>query len=154
MSIKQHISQITFIVSIFVLSSTLSVTNAEAYSPYPGKLAAKLVAVRSASIIDVSAETWPGFTRTFSISLAGIEVPTKSPDAKLCQRKLAEKALSFTEKFLTNAKKIEIQNMTMQTSADQNAEADIFTEKGSLGKALKSHGFARIKDKENQQPWC
>ena len=44
--------------------------------------------------------------------------------------------------------------MTMQTSADQNAEADIYTEKGSLTKALKSKGLARPIDTENKEPWC
>jgi len=154
MTIKRIITQAGLIVSINAAVAIIPVANAEPYSPYPGTLAAKLVTIRSASTIDVSAQTWPGYTRTFSISLSGIEVPQSNSDAKLCQRELAEQALEFVKEYLSNAEKIEIHDMTMQTSADQNVEADIYTEKGSLTKALKSKGLARPIDTENKEPWC
>ena len=137
-----------------LLMVVLSIASAESYAPYRDKLSAKVVSIKSASVIDVSAETWPGFSRTFSISLAGIETPKNASDAALCQQKLAEKALDFVKDYLQNATKIEIHNMTMKTSADQDAEADIFTEKGSLSKALKGSGFARSADIDGQEPWC
>jgi len=148
------ITKVCFFVALTTFVAVPSVVIAENYAPYPAKLSAKLVSIRSASTIDVSAETWPGFSRTFSISLSGLEVPKNSDDVKLCQRELAEKALDFVKDYLVGAAKIEIHNMTMQTSSDQNVEADIHTEKGSLSNALKSRGFARSKDTENEEPWC
>lgn len=154
MYINRIITQAVLIVSINAAVAIIPVANAEPYSPYPGTLPAKLVTVKSALTIDVSAQTWPGFTRTFSISLSGIEVPKNNSDAQLCQRELAEQAFEFVKEYLGNAAKIEIHDMTMQTSADQNVEADIYTEKGSLTKALKSKGLARPIDTENNEPWC
>ena len=153
MLVKKLITKACF-VAITVSLTISSVVNAKPYAPYPGKLSAKLVSIRSASSIDVSAETWPGFSRTFSVSLSGIEAPKNSPDVKLCQRKLAEQALDFVKDYLTDAAKIEIHNMTMQTSADQNVQADIHTDQGSLSKALISRGFARSTDIEHEEPWC
>lgn len=154
MLIKKLMVHLGFIVSISASNAILPVANAEPYSPYPAILAAKLIAVRSASTIDLSADTWPGFNRTFSISLAGVEIPQNSPDVKLCQQKLAEQALIFVKEYLKDAAKIEIHNMTMQTSSNQNAEADIYTEKGSLTKALTNNGFARSTDIDHEEPWC
>ena len=143
-----------FVISVIVSLTLSSAVNAEKYAAYPGKLSVKIVSIRSASTIDVSAETWPGFTRIFSVSLSDIEVPQNNPDVKLCQRELAEKALEFVKEYLSDATRIEINNMTMQTSADQNVEADLITEKGSLSKALKSRGYARSIDSEQDEPWC
>lgn len=137
-----------------LLMAILSTVNAEGYSPFSKKLAAQLVAIKSVSSIDVSAETWPGFSRTFSISLSNIDTPKNSPDVSLCQQQLAQKALDFVQDYLGNASKIEIHNMTMKTSADTNANAELYTEKGSLNKALLSHGFARSDGVEQQKPWC
>ena len=153
MLVKNLITKACFIAITASLTISSGV-NAESYSPYPDKLSAKLVSINSASSIDVSAETWPGFTRTFSVSLSGIEVPKNSPDVKLCQRELAEQALDFVKEYLTDAAKIEIHNMTMQTSADQNVQADIHTDQGSLSKALTNRGFARSTNIDHEEPWC
>jgi hypothetical protein len=154
MLVKKIITKACFVVSIALSFTVTSAVSEETYAPYPDKLSAKLVSVRSASSIDVSAETWPGFSRTFSVSLSGIEVPQNSSDVELCQQELAEQALNFVKDYLSNAEKVEIHNMMMKTSADQNVEADIYTEKGSLSKALKSRGFARSTDIEHEEPWC
>ncbi len=151
---KKFLSRLIFVLSSVVLAQTLSAEAAEGYSPYPGVLAAKLVAVHSPSGIELSAQTWPGFRRNFTISLGTVDIPKNSPDVEICQRKLAEKALLFVKDFLNNAKKIEIHDMTMKTSADKNAVADIYTEKGSLSKALLNQGLARSKEIDANEPWC
>ncbi len=142
------------IFSIIVTSDFLAAAETEAYSPYPGTLVAELVAITSASSIELSAQTWPGYKRTFAISLASVDVPQNSPDVSTCERKLADKALAFVKGFLSNAKKLEIHDMTMKTSSDQNAEAEIYTEQGSLSKALSGQGLARPKSIAPEQPWC
>jgi len=153
--LAKKIITIVSLVAIPVSLVISAVVNAEPYSPYPGTLATKLVSVNSASSIEVSAETWPGFTRTFRISLSGIKLPQNSPDAKLCERKLAKEALDFVTDYLSNAAKIEIHNMTMETSTDQNVQAELYTDKGNLGNALKNHGLARSTNiKDDEEPWC
>ena len=154
MSVNKLLTKVGLVISINILLALISLTNADTYSPYPRKLSATFVAAKSASTIDVSAETWPGFTRTFSISLTGIEVPKDASNVKPCQRELAKKALIFIQDYLNGATTVEIHDMTMQTSADRNVEADIHTEKGSIIAALKNHGFARSTDILNEKPWC
>jgi len=154
MSIRNFFTHAVCIFAINVSPLVLPTANAETYAPYPGILAAKLVAVNSAANIVLSAETWPGFRRTFSISLAGIEAPQDKPGIEPCQRELAEQALEFVKKYLSDAARIEIHDMTMHTSAEQNVRADIHTEQGSLSEALLRQGLARPKVKGNNEPWC
>jgi endonuclease YncB( thermonuclease family) len=129
-------------------------TTAEAYTPFAENLPARLVAVKSASVISVEAQTWPGFTRTFDISLAGIEVPQDTPAAGPCERKLAKQALAFVQDSLANAEVIEIKGMKMENSAQQNAEGDIGTSQGSLSQALVSKGLARPDSIDSAKSWC
>jgi len=142
------------IIALMMTLAILSTAYSKPYSPYPENMSAKLIAVTSASQIDVSAETWPGFTRTFSISLVGIEVPQDKAGVKPCQSKLAKKALSFIKDYLKNANKIAISNMTMETSADQQVKADLITERGSLAQALLNQGLARSSTINPGEPWC
>ncbi|WP_305910001.1 hypothetical protein Q9L42_002540 [Methylomarinum sp. Ch1-1] len=131
--------------------SLASQVTAESYNPYPGKLPANLVNVVSPATVEVEAETWPGYSRNFRVSLPSIEVPNLNAPQP-CQRKLAEKALSFTKKFLTDAASISISALEMSNSADQTVIGQIDTNQGSLLDALKNNGFARLAD--NDEPWC
>lgn len=140
--------------SIAVLSVAAAATDAKPYSPFAATLPAKLVSVKSASTITVEAETWPGFTRAFTISLAGIQIPKNHSAASLCEKELAKKAQAFVEKFLASAQDIEIRDMKMDHSAQQEAEADIVTRKGSLVQALLNKGLARSNDIEPSKSWC
>ncbi len=151
---KRMLSGLFYILFSVVLTQSLSAETADNYSPYPGVLVAKLVAIHSPSNIELSAQTWPGYRRNFSISLKAIETPEISPDVDICQRKLAEKTLAFIKDFLEKAKKIEIHDMTMKTSSDKNAKADIYSEQGSLSKALLNQGLARPIDTPPNKPWC
>lgn len=127
---------------------------AKAYTPFAASLPAKLLTVKSASVIQVEAETWPGFKRSFDISLADIQLPQNAPTASLCERKLADKALTFVRDFLSGADRIEIKDMTMENSAQQEAEADVVTDKGSLVQALLDNGLARSAEADPSSSWC
>lgn len=142
----------TLLVSVITTSLTFATyAGAETYNPYPGKLPAKVVNVASASVIDLEAETWPGYSRTFRVSLPDIQVPN-SNSAKVCQRKLAEKAKAFAEDYLANADSIALSDLQMSNSAEQSVSGQILTNQGSLVEALKRNGFARSID--NKEPWC
>jgi endonuclease YncB( thermonuclease family) len=154
MSIKRIFKSAGFIVAVNIALVIFSAANAETYSPFPGVLPAKLIAIKSAANFTVSAETWPGFRRTFNISLAAIDVPRSTSDVEPCQRQLAEQALELVKEYLADPAKLEIHDMTMQTSADKNAQADIYTDRGSLSKALIRQGLARPIATERQEPWC
>ncbi|MGR9051286.1 MAG: hypothetical protein ACU84J_01425 [Gammaproteobacteria bacterium] len=115
---------------------------------------AQLVGVKSAGVISVEAETWPGFSRTLDISLAAIQIPRDVPGVSACERDMAGKALAFVEDYLAGVKKVTIAGMKMESSAQANAEADILTDKGSLIQAMVSSGFARPNDAESGKSWC
>ena len=154
MIIKNAIRKTCFVVSAIIFSANPIIIHAESYAPYPDNLPAKVISINSASSITVSAETWPGFSRTFNIALANIEVPQNNSNAGLCEQELAQEALDFTKKYLTGEAKVELHKMMMETSADQNVKADIYTSKGSLSNALKNQGLARPADSEPKAPWC
>jgi hypothetical protein len=102
----------------------------------------------------ISLETWPGFRRNTTIVLPGIAVPVDTPQATECEREKAAKALEFTQKFLGDAKKIFVQDMRMETSADESALSDIITDHGSLTQALKDEGLARADSAPADTAWC
>lgn len=144
---KQNIFACTLATSfIFIID-----VNAEGYSPYPGKLPAKLVNVATASVIDLEAETWPGYSKTFRVSLPDIQVPS-SQASTVCQRKLAEKAKTFAEDYLAKANSITLSDLQMSNSGDQSISGQIHTNEGSLVDALKRNGYARSPN--DQKPWC
>ncbi len=151
---NHNIHRLNVIAAAAVLSLASTAGAAKSYSPYGAKLPAKLVGVKSASAISVEAETWPGFNRAFTISLAGIQVPQNSPTADRCERELAKKAQAFVEDFLADTQQVELRDMKMDHSAQQEAVADIATGKGSLAQALVNEGLARPDDVEPTTSWC
>ncbi|MGR9073850.1 MAG: hypothetical protein ACU833_12370 [Gammaproteobacteria bacterium] len=155
MHIKKLILSAGIAMSVQLCLAFISFANAEAYSPYSGKLSGQVVSVKSASTFVVSAETWPGFRRSFTISLKDISTPSASSEAKTCERELAEKALLFVTELFGDSGAVIIRDMTMETSTDQNAEADLVAEKGSVSQALINNGFARSNEIDpDEEPWC
>ncbi|MGR9115383.1 MAG: hypothetical protein ACU85E_06420 [Gammaproteobacteria bacterium] len=152
--LNKIVKYIGLTLSIVTLTAAASAVSAKPYSPFGAKLPARLVGVKSASVISVEAETWPGFTRVFTISLAGIQMPEHNSAAALCERELAKKALAFVEDFLAETQDIELRDMKMENSAQQEAEADIGTGKGSLVQALISQGLARPDSTDPGKSWC
>ena len=148
--IFKKIAMISAIASSITLTSQVM---AQDYSPYPGKLSAQVVNVLSASTINIEAETWPGYSKTFKISLPDVQVPSSTSE-KICQRKLAEQALAFTQDFLAAGTTITVSDLKMANSSSQSATAKINTNQGSLIDALKSHGFARSAENATEEPWC
>jgi hypothetical protein len=128
-----------------------SVANAD-YMPYPGKITVNLVNVEAANIVVVGFETWPGFYRTFRVTLPNIEVPIVSASA--CETALANKAQAFTKTFVTDAKFLRVHDMMMQTSADNDARAHLYTEQGSLADALVKEKLARPSGVNSSIQWC
>ncbi|NOR69730.1 MAG: hypothetical protein GQ532_08585 [Methylomarinum sp.] len=141
-------------ISAIACSTTLtSQVMAQDYNPYPGKLSAQVVNVVSASTINIEAETWPGYSKTFKVSLPNIQVPSSNSE-KICQRKLAEQALAFTQDFLAAGTTITVSDLKMANSSSLSATAKILTNQGSLTDALISHGFARSAENVTEEPWC
>ncbi len=144
------------IVRIITIAITITLTTniaAQEYNPYPGQLPARVVNVISASTINIEAETWPGYSKTFKVSLPDIQIPNSSSE-KVCQRQLAEKALAFTKDFLAAGTNITVSDLKMANSSSQSATAKIQTNQGSLSEALKNHGFARSAENKTEKPWC
>jgi hypothetical protein len=124
------------------------------YVPFPGKLAVKLLDVEAPNIIFVNFETWPGFPRSVRIILPGIVVPEDTPQADDCEREKAARAMEFARKFVADASKIYVNDMRMETSADEQAFSDILTDHGSLSQALKKEGLARADTVAPDTSWC
>jgi len=140
---------------IAVLSASISMVNAETrdYVPYTGKIKVKLQSVESIKVAHVGFETWPGFSRNIRITLPNIQTPD-SHSLSRCEQVLAERALEFTTRFLTDAETISVEDMLMENSASANALSNLHTGNGSLMTALKAEGFARSSDVPAKTPWC
>ena len=149
---KTHLKFWQLFAGIITLSYSLTVF--ADYEPYPGKHQARLISVDSASSITVNIETWPGYARTIYITLPDLILPGNTMQPPACELELAQKALIFTHDFVTLAKKIIINNLRMNTSADEYGTAGVYTEKGSLGAALKKEGLARSSSIDPETPWC
>jgi len=89
------------------------------YVPFPGKLAVHLLDVQAPNVIFVNFETWPGFPRSVQVILPDTAVPEDTPQADSCEREKAQEALDFTRGFLAYSENIYVQDMRMNTSADQ-----------------------------------
>ena len=124
------------------------------YTPFPGKLAVKLLGVEAPNVIFVNFETWPGFPRSVRVILPGIVVPEDTPQADDCEREKAARAMEFARQFVTATGKIYVKDMRMETSADEQAYSDVLTDHGSLSHALKKEGLARADSVAPATPWC
>ncbi len=124
------------------------------YVPFPGKIAVKLLDVEAPDIVFVNFESWPGFPRSVRVILPGIVVPEDTPQADDCERQAAKKAMAFTRDFLATAREIYVKDMRMETSADQDAESPVLTDKGSLATALQKEGLARPDTTDPDVSWC
>lgn len=124
------------------------------YIPYPGQIEVRVLKVEAPNRVWVQFETWPGFYRKFRVTLPDIEVPEDSTRVPACERRLARKAKSFTENFLTQARHVYVLDMTMEDSASEEATAPILTERGNLAEALKARGLARSVQEARRHPWC
>ncbi len=125
------------------------------FVPYAGKREATLVRVDAPNLIVLTFDTdAAGFFRTIRVRLPGIVVAQDTPQADHCEREAAQKALGFTQKFLADAKKIYIQDMRMQNSADEEGISPVLTDRGSLSAALENAGIARSDSIHPDVPWC
>ena len=134
----------------------LSVTAAQAgeYVAYPGIYPVRVMAVESASRIVVEVPVWTGFTRVFTVTIPGVAVPRDFSGAPQCERDLAIRAKKFTESFLAHPAKVQVRDIRMQDSADEDAVAAMQTDAGSLADALRKQGFARPIGESAATPWC
>jgi len=121
---------------------------------YAGNYPANVKAVRAANIVEITAQVWSGFDRYFKVTLSGIAVPQVTEKAPNCQKKLAREAEEFTRHFLKHAKSVEVHSIRMSDSTKPDANALIFTEKGSLAEQLKKKGLARSDKIKEDEPWC
>lgn len=137
--------------TLALLVSTLAFAE---YVPFPGKLQVRLLDIEAPNIIFVNFETWPGYLRSVRIILPGIVVAEDTPQSDDCEREKAQKAMAFSREFLFDAEKIFVQDMKMETSADEQAVSPIITNKGSLGAALEKAGLARPESVDPDTSWC
>lgn len=137
-----------------VLALCLSPSIMAEYVPFPGKLAVKLLDVEAPNVIFVNFETWPGFPRSVHVVLPGIAVPEDTPQADDCERDKAARAMTFARQFVTEAGKLYVQDLRMETSADTDGYSDILTEHGSLSQALVKEGLARSDTVAPDTSWC
>jgi len=144
------------LVLLGVLTLALSVTAmARTFVPYPGKREVTLARVEAPNLIWLTFNTdETGFFRTLGIRLPGLVVAQDTPQSDDCEREAAKRALGFTQDFLDSAKKIYVQDMRMENSADDEAISPILTDKGSLSAALIKEGLARPDSVDPNTPWC
>jgi endonuclease YncB( thermonuclease family) len=135
--------------------STLAPAAGVEFVPYVGKREATLVRVDAPDRIVVTFDSdMVGFVRTLAIKVPGIVVAQDTPRADECERAAAKRAMSFTEKFLADAKKIYVQDVRMTNAADDDGVSPILTDKGSLSAALIKEGIARPDTVDPDTPWC
>ncbi|MGD8842905.1 MAG: hypothetical protein PVJ83_05460 [Gammaproteobacteria bacterium] len=72
----------------------------------------------------------------------------------VCERAGAAKALEFTRQFVADADQLHVHDLRMETSADEQGYAAIFTDRSSLGRALRKEGLARPDKIASDTPWC
>jgi endonuclease YncB( thermonuclease family) len=128
---------------------------ANAFVPYPGKREATLARVQAPNLVFLTFDTdATGFMRTLGIRMPGIVVAQDTPRADACEREAAARALGFVNEFLAGVKKIYVQDVTMENSADEEAVSPIITDKGSLSAAMIKEGVARPDSVDPTTPWC
>lgn len=152
--VKKYLSGLFLSVWILLAYHPVLVSAGSTYTPYPGQIEVKLIAVEKPHVIRVRFETWPGFYRDFRVTLPHVRVPDDSPQAPACERMLARRALEVTREQLTGAKHIYIIDMQMEDSAAKDGMAKIITERGDLLELLTSQGLARPANNDNPTPWC
>lgn len=138
----------------FVLSSSLAVASDTSFNAYPGTYEASFLNVEAANIINVSAKVWTGYPKSLRITLPNIDVPVNHAKAPVCQAKMVQDALDFTNKFMSEAKKVQVSDIYMDNTASSDATTNIVTNAGSLADALLSKGLARPASIDKKQPWC
>ncbi len=139
--------------TLALIVSTLAM--AVEFVPYPGKRPVTLVNIEAPNLIVVTFDTdAAGFFRTIRIRLPDLVVAQDTPRADECERAAAARAMAFTQDFLASVKKIHVQDMRMQNSADEEAISPILTDKGSLSAVLVKEGLARPDSVDPDTPWC
>ncbi|HHO69755.1 MAG TPA: hypothetical protein ENK12_12060 [Gammaproteobacteria bacterium] len=127
---------------------------AAAFVPYPGKREATLVDVEAPARVVLSFNTdSTGFTRVLHVRPPGLVVARDTPQADECERRAAQKALQVTREFLTGARKLYVEDVRMENSADEDAVAEVLSDRGSLSQALIDAGVAR-RDGGRSVDWC
>jgi len=137
-----------------IITLCISFNSFADFEPYPGKHQARVISVDAANILTVNFETWPGFGKTLSITLPDLTLPGFRMEPSACELELAQKAMLFTVDFLAPAKNITVNDLRMETSADDYGTANVYTEKGSLAQALIKEGLARPSSIDSETPWC
>lgn len=138
---------------LVLLASTMVL--AKPFVPYPGKREATVARVEEPNLIFVTFDTdATGFMRTLGIRMPGIVVARDTPEADPCEREAAARALDFVKDYLADAKKIYVQDILMENSADEEAVSPILTDKGSLSAAMIEEGLARPDSVDPKTPWC
>ncbi len=125
------------------------------FVPYPGKREVTVARVEEPDLVFVTFNTdATGFFRTLGIRLPHLVVARDTPQSDACEREAAARALQFSRDFLAHAKKVYVQDMRMENSADEQAVSPILTDQGSLSDALVKEGLARPDSVDPDTPWC
>jgi len=141
------------LISAITLLGMVSAT-AEPFNAYPGKYKSTLISVEAANIMQLSVDVWPGYPKSLRITLPGIAVPVNQSKAPACQIKLVQEALDFTNKFMSEAKTIEVRDIKMENTGEVDAVANVYTNRGSLASELTKKGLARPASVDVSEPWC
>jgi len=83
--------KINFVSSAGILLLMFAV-DATGYVPYPGKIPVNLLSIETPIVVHVNFETWPGFMRSFRVTIPGLSLPMDAASAPDCERELATKA--------------------------------------------------------------
>lgn len=142
------------LVSAIAMLGVVSSVAAELFNAYPGKFKSTLISVEAANIVNLSVDVWPGYPRNLRITLPNIAVPVNHSEAPDCQIALVQQALDFTNEFMTEAKDIEVRNIKMENTGQEEAVTNIYTNQGSLASKLTEKGLARPASAEITKPWC
>ena len=142
------------ITTILLTTLIASVVQAVPHVAFPGKYKATLMGIEAANIVTVYADVASGYPRSFRVTIPGIAIPLNFPKAPACHTELVQRALSFTNEFLAKAQYLEVRDIKMENTGKEDAITNIYTNKGTLGSALKSEGLARPSSTKLDKPWC
>ncbi len=140
-----------FVAVVIVFYSDWSLAE---YEPFPGKREVSVVRLDSPIDLVINFETWPGFRRTVTVQLRGLDIPQDTVEADACERELAAQVFGFSQEFINAAKKVYVNNLRMESSDDEFAYAHILTDQGRLSKALIKEGLARPDTVDEKESWC
>lgn len=138
------------LITILLLFPLTAFAAKPTYGPYR----AEVIKVVDGDTVKLNLFIYPNLTKRISLRLNGINTPEKRGKGVAdCEKKAAQKATNFTQRFLKNTKFVFVSGVKLGKYAGR-ALGNITKGKQDLGKALLEAGLARKYDGGKRGAWC